>query len=399
MGERARFQAIMRPRFPGFGFVLRAALASAPLSCGAGAVASGAPGVAETAATAPGLPAPPAPEPSPTAADAPSALVTRQAAPEGAAPQRELLDIEAHVALQVANVPGAASALRKLAARMGGVVTEEKVDSSSEQASADFTLRVPSTASEGALAELEKLGRVLSQTVTARDISKQYFDANLRLSSLEATLNRYLQILGKADKVDEILRVEQEIARLRAEIEQVKGNLRWLSDRAARATLHVSLRERQPEVVAARARPEPMFYPGARASLLFDFAQQTQSYAGGGVSVRLNRALSLDLDVLGRFDAGDPKPDAFLASVGGELHSELLGGSERTWLSPYLGWRAGYARLGSDDQAMLGATLGVTVYKSRWLVLDLDTRHYLIFGGERGAHYGLTPAVAAAIAF
>ena len=94
------------------------------------------------------------------------------------------------------------------------------------------------------LDELDQVGNVLSQSVEAKDIGKEYFDAQLRLSSLELTLHRYEEILTHATKVEEILRIEQELGRLRAEIEQVKGNLRWLSDRAARATLHLALSEK-----------------------------------------------------------------------------------------------------------------------------------------------------------
>jgi hypothetical protein len=88
-----------------------------------------------------------------------------------------------------------------------------------------------------------------------------------------------------------------------------------------------------------------------------------------------------------------------LASIGGEIYSDLLGGGERRYLNPYLGWRAGYARLDSDNQAMVGATLGVELYRNRWFGLDLETRHYLAFLGDRGAHYLFAPALAARVAF
>jgi hypothetical protein len=64
-----------------------------------------------------------------------------------------------------------------------------------------------------------------------------------------------------------------------------------------------------------------------------------------------------------------------------------------------LGWRAGYARLDTDNQAMMGATLGLELYKNRWLGVDLEARNYLAFGGSRGAHYLLTPALSARVAF
>jgi hypothetical protein len=137
-----------------------------------------------------------------------------------------------------------------------------------------------------------------------------------------------------------------------------------------------------------------------RLPVLVDFGKKTtDTYFGAGFALRFSRSVSLDLDVLERPDSGQRGPDAVLASVGGELYSDLLGGGQRRFLNPYLGWRAGYAHFDSDNQALLGATLGLELYKSRWFGVDLDARSYLAFGGSRGAHYLLTPAFSARVAF
>ena len=412
----------MRQRFPGFGFAFTTSLALLANACG-GSAASGmrvahadaAPptppptggmdqAVAESAPAAEA--AAPASAPAPVAAQPPSGAPGTSREPSGpaapgvaVAPTREMLDIEANVTIQVAKVKHAVRELHELAARVGGVVTNEHVDSSSQYGAAELTLRVPSGITQGVFDELEKLGSVLNQNVTARDIGKEYFDGNLRLSSLEATQRRYQEILTHATTVEEILRIEAELARIRGEIEQVKGNLRWLTDRAARATLHLTLRESVPEV-ARSFDAEPKFFPGLRLPALVDFGKHaTQTYVGGGFSLRFTRAFSLDLDVLKRPDSQVRGPDAVLASLGGEIYSDLLGGGERRFLNPYLGWRAGYARFDADNQALLGATLGLELYKNRWFGLDAEARNYLAFGGERGAHYLFAPALAARIAF
>jgi hypothetical protein len=416
----------MRQTFPGFGFVLSASAALGLSGCGAAATAEAKMGMAESApptapaaAAAPELSrealadAPPAPAamamPSPAPARAPGAPSAGGGAAQPAtatttgaaiAPTREMLDIEARITMQVPKVKRAVKALHELARRLNGVITEERVDSTSEYGSGQLTLRVPSGATQSVFDELEKLGSVLDQNVTARDIGKEYFDANLRLASLEATLHRYEEILTHATKVEEILRIEQELGRIRSEIEQVKGNLRWLSDRAARATLHIALRERVPQIVAPSAEPEPKFFPGLRVPLLIDFGKKTsEMYAGGGLALRFTRALSVDLDLFKRPDSDTRGPDAVLASLGGEIYSDLLGGGARKYLNPYLGWRAGYARFDSDNQAIVGATLGLELYKNRWFGLDVEARNYLAFLGPRGAHYLFTPALAARVAF
>ena len=352
---------------------------------GPSAAAAGAP--RETAAGMPGATA------TPTA-------TTTEAGAGATEPSRELLDIEGNVSLEVPKVKLALRALREMTKRAGGVVTEERVDMTSAYGTAHMTLRVPSGKARSLLDELDDVGSVLSQSVEAKDISKEYFDAQLRLSSLEVTLRRYEEILTHATKVEEILRIEQELGRLRGEIEQVKGNLRFLSDRAARATLHIALREKTAEIAAPVEEPEAKFYPGLRLPALIDFGRQGgYGYVGGGLSLRFSRAVSLDLDILEHPGSNAHAPDAILATIGGEVYSNRLGGGERRFLNPYLGWRLGYARFDHDNQALLGATIGIELYRNDWLGIDAEARNYLAFIGDLGAHYLLNPALSVAISF
>lgn len=401
----------MRQRFPGFGFVLSTFALSGCASAALKDQAVSAPtGVAMAEAAVAPAPAPPATAPAaPTdltvtpremAAGMPGSTSATEPASAAGEVGHEMLDIEGSVSLQVPKVKSALRALRELTKRVGGVVTEERIDTASTYGVAQVTLRVPSGKAQSLLDELDQIGSVLSRSVEAKDIGKDYFDAKLRLSSLEVTQRRYEEILTHASKVEEILRIEQELGRLRAEIEQVKGNLRWLSDRAARATLHLALREKAPEIAAAVQEPDAKFYPGLRLPALVDFgASASRGYVGGGLSLRFSRAFSLDLDLLKHPGSEMRGADAILATLGGELYSERLGGGERRFLNPYLGWRAGYARFGQDNQALIGATIGLELYKNQWFGVDAEARNYLAFVGDRGAHYVLNPALSARIAF
>jgi hypothetical protein len=253
------------------------------------------------------------------------------------------------------------------------------------------------------LQKVEAVGSVVTRQVSARDVGKQYFDATLRLENLGWSLKRFEQILARANSVDEIMRVEQEISRVRGQIEQLKGELRFLADRAARATLHVSLLGPQvvvePPVIVAR--PEAKFHPGLRLTYAGDFWGKTgdATYAGAGVSLRLSRHFSADVEGLRSTDGGGDGLDLFLATLGGELYSDFLGGGRRRWLNPFLGVRAGYARLSGRDQLAAGGSIGVEILQTEFITLELDTRVYGMFGSSAGAHLTLQPALGASIAF
>jgi hypothetical protein len=312
-----------------------------------------------------------------------------------------MLDIEARLTIEVKDVARAAQQLRALAVRSGGEVVQESLTDADSAPRGQLTLRVPARGADAFLGQVEDVGSVTSRQVTVNDLGKQYYDASLRLQNLQWALARYEQILARANNVDEILRVEQQIARVRGEIEQIKGELRYMQDRAARATVHVSLLG--PEAVQERPveNPTAKLFPGIRFGYLRDFRGDDGSagYLGGGVSLRMLRRLSIDLEGLRATDTDSQALQLFLASFGGELYSEFLGGGRRKWLNPFLGFRAGYARFLKKNEIVAGGSIGVEIFKSEIVSVEFDTRIYGMFGSSAGAHMTVQPALGMNIAF
>jgi hypothetical protein len=304
----------------------------------------------------------------------------------------DMLDIEATLNLVVDQVATAAAELRAIVRKRGGVLIEDVVDESSES-NGRFLIRIAAPGTDDLLAAIERLGQLRTRHVNARDIGKQYKDAELQLENLNVAMARYEQILAKADAVADILSIERELTRLRGEIEQVKGNLRWMQDRSARSTIHVNLASTRPAVAQGPIAPQAKLYPGLRATFLEDLRGDNvhQGYWGGGLSFRGNRDFSLDLDGLRRTSTGSPIKglDVFLITLGGETFSEFLGNGARRFMNPYLGWRLGYARFEGANQFALGGTLGVELVKTRYVSLDLAVRGIGLLG--HSAHFALEP--------
>jgi hypothetical protein len=328
-------------------------------------------------------------------------------AAESAKPVRpEMLDIEANIAIEVEAVGEAAAALRSIAKTFDALVVEDTVNEQPKSANARLTVRVPTQRTEKFLEALDGLGRVRSRQVSARDIGKEYFDAELRLENLQTTMRRYEEILKQAKDVNEILRVEQELARLRAEIEQTKGNLRWLGDRAARATIHVNLSVPPREVAfqsPPASSPVAKLYPGVRFTELTDFRGErgNTTYLGGGISATFSRHVALHLDGLRESGSGSLTQglDVLLLSLGGEMYSDFLGGGRRKFLNPYLGYNIGYARFTGHNEAMIGITVGLELFKSKTLVVDAQARAFGLLFGSDGPHFAVQPVLGASVAF
>ena len=88
------------------------------------------------------------------------------------------------------------------------------------------TLKVPAGNLDMFLATIKEEGEVKSSNISSSDISDQYFDAQIRLDTLEQTLENYKRYLENAESVEEQLEVTRYINDTTYEIEQLKGSLR-----------------------------------------------------------------------------------------------------------------------------------------------------------------------------
>lgn len=76
-----------------------------------------------------------------------------------------------------------------------------------------------------------------------QDVTLHYVDLEARIRNAERQEERLLEILGKAETVEDILRVEQELARVRGQLEAMTAEFRYLSDQVDFSTISVSLKE------------------------------------------------------------------------------------------------------------------------------------------------------------
>lgn len=105
-----------------------------------------------------------------------------------------------------------------------------------------LTLRVPSNQVDGLIPRLEKLGRVERKDISGQDVTEEYYDVQARKNNLEKQEGRYLELLDKADTVKEMLEIENELFRVRGEIESMEARLKVLDNKVNLSTIRVELR-------------------------------------------------------------------------------------------------------------------------------------------------------------
>ncbi len=183
------------------------------------------------------------------------------------APGAQLLDVEraiiktGEITIEVPAVPASLARVRALALELGGYVGGSQAGTS--DASATLTLRIPAARFEDALASLHELdGKVLAEATREQDVTASIVDLKARITNLQSSEVQYRELLGRADKIQDILDVQSRLDQVRGEIEQLSGQLKSVSGQADLATLTVTLTPRATPVQQASSDWDP----GATAS-------------------------------------------------------------------------------------------------------------------------------------
>jgi hypothetical protein len=102
------------------------------------------------------------------------------------------------------------------------------------------------------LQKIRGLGELKNQTLGTEDVSKAYFDTDSRLKNAHVMEQRLIDILKKQSKdVADLLAVEKELGRVREEIEQMQGQLKFWDSQVQFATVTISLAEKDMNIPAA----------------------------------------------------------------------------------------------------------------------------------------------------
>lgn len=330
--------------------------------------------------------------------------------PDPAEPPRpqEMLEIEARFAIECESVTASTAKLRDAVAAHGGTITMDYSETQLHSTAGTLEIRVPIREYEKLVVEMSGVGTVRSREVKAKDVAKDYHDAQLLLTNLEAAMKRYEELLAKASAVPEILAIEREIERLRARIDRVKGDINWMKDKVARATIRVRLFP-IPNAEDVPLATRSAFYPSLRGAMLFDIRGEKDryGYAGGGIGLAWHgesgnpRAIVVELD-LARHAFTDRPPGSrytYIGLTGFDLYSDMLGGGRRRFFNPYIGLRAGYVQSEGSGDLALGGLIGTDVWKSKNALLELGVRALALIGNDRGTHLMLGPHLAFDFAF
>ncbi|NPA43808.1 MAG: DUF4349 domain-containing protein [Chlorobi bacterium] len=159
---------------------------------------------------------------------------------------------EGHVRFETRRPDSTARLIREAVMRHEGEITAENrrvIRISRNEKEIDYVMevKIPARRLEDFMTDLDAVaGEYEFKEFLTLDVTDRYIDLEARLKNKKALRDRLSALLDRADKVDEIIRLEKELARLQAEIERLEGQLRVLKDRIARSRVHIEFFKKVP---------------------------------------------------------------------------------------------------------------------------------------------------------
>ncbi len=152
--------------------------------------------------------------------------------------------------IEVDSLERAVAQVRLLAGRVGGYVANTAMQTGRGQLrSASLELKIPAERFDEGLSGLAPVGKVESANVSAEDVGEEFVDVQARIENARRLETRLIDLIAtRTGKLKDVLEVEQELARVRGEIERYEGRLHYLRAHAALSTLTVNVHEPVPVV-------------------------------------------------------------------------------------------------------------------------------------------------------
>lgn len=108
---------------------------------------------------------------------------------------------------------------------------------------ANLTIRIPREALNGFLQNVSEIGNVVRRSDSVDDVTLSYVDMESRRDTLKAEQARLLELLERADTVEDMIALEERLSNVRYYLESMESKLRTIDNQVDYSTVHLNLSE------------------------------------------------------------------------------------------------------------------------------------------------------------
>ncbi|MBQ8093455.1 MAG: DUF4349 domain-containing protein [Clostridia bacterium] len=114
---------------------------------------------------------------------------------------------------------------------------------------ANITMRIPSQNLNTFLNGTAEIGRITSRNETAEDVTESYADTKSRLNTQKLLLERLQSLVGTANELEDLLKLERQIADTQYNIDSLTSSLLHTDRQVRDSAVSITLREEKPKEV------------------------------------------------------------------------------------------------------------------------------------------------------
>ena len=133
------------------------------------------------------------------------------------------------------------------------IIQNDTENNDDYRVSRSMIIRVPSANFDAFIADISKgVNYFERKEISSQDVTSEYIDHQSRIASKTKLENRYLELLKKATKVQEMLEIEKQLSEIREEIEAKQGQLNYLQNQVSMSTVALEFFKNTPANGGAR---------------------------------------------------------------------------------------------------------------------------------------------------
>lgn len=146
--------------------------------------------------------------------------------------------------IEIKNYTRDLSIIKGIIAKHQGYISNENESSTDYSLMNSLSIRVPSLEFDSLVEDIVRVAyKVDNKNITLNDVTEEFIDVEARLKTKKEFEQRYLEVLEKANTVQDILLVEQQLRMIREEIEAKEGRLKYLQNQVSLSTLNLEIHQ------------------------------------------------------------------------------------------------------------------------------------------------------------
>ncbi|MDE7446060.1 MAG: DUF4349 domain-containing protein [Lachnospiraceae bacterium] len=108
---------------------------------------------------------------------------------------------------------------------------------------ASLTIRIPAERLNDFLSSVSEVSNVISRNESVTDVTLQYVDMESHKKALQAEQDRLLELLEKAETIEDIISLESRLSEVRYQIESMESQLRTMDNQVSYSTVELYIDE------------------------------------------------------------------------------------------------------------------------------------------------------------